>query len=145
MIIWPDHTTIKSPPFKGEHITGKVVKVYDGDTCTVIMPIQDTFFKINIRVNGIDTPEISHRGSTTDIEVSAGLKVRDKVRDMILDKIVIIDIIKWDKYGGRVVANIEIEGVSLSNYLLENKLAKAYDGGTKTAWTSEELSIINNL
>ncbi|MCF8239938.1 MAG: thermonuclease family protein [Melioribacteraceae bacterium] len=83
-----------------------VVKVYDGDTVTVDI---DLGFKTlikgeKIRLHGINAPEI--RGE----ERNAGLKSRDFLREMILDKDVIIETVK-DKKGkyGRYLGKIFVE------------------------------------
>jgi len=106
----------------------KVTKVYDGDTITVNI---DLGFYLSwneqvIRLARINTAEI--KGA----EREAGLKVRDIVASLILDKEVTIKTIKdkKEKYG-RYLAEIEFEDengkiINLSDYLLENKLAKSY-------------------
>jgi len=106
----------------------KVTKVYDGDTITVNI---DLGFYLSwneqvIRLARINTAEI--KGA----EREEGLKVRDIVASLILDKEVTIKTIKdkKEKYG-RYLAEIEFEDengklINLSDYLLENKLAKNY-------------------
>ena len=37
---------------------GKVVDVYDGDTCKIILIVKDVFYKFNCRLLGVDTPEM---------------------------------------------------------------------------------------
>ena len=83
----------------------KVVKVYDGDTITVDM---DLGFKIrfteSLRLLRINTPEV--RGE----EREQGLISRDRLRELILDKVIIIKTYK-DKKGkyGRYLADIYID------------------------------------
>jgi len=107
----------------------KVIKVYDGDTFTVNIDLG--FYLVwneqVIRLARVNTPEV--RGA----EREEGLKVRDIVRDLILDKEVTIKTIK-DKKGkyGRYLAEIEFEDdngnlINLSNYLLENGLAEEFE------------------
>ena len=63
----------------------KVIKVYDADTITVDMDLGfDIHIKKSIRLANIDAPEI--RGK----ERPEGLKARDFLRNLILDKEVII-------------------------------------------------------
>lgn len=103
----------------------KVTKVYDGDTFTVDIDLGFylVWNKQVIRLARVNTPEV--RGT----ERPEGIKVRDIVRDLILDKEVTIKTIK-DKKGkyGRYLAEIEFEDengnlINLSDYLLENGLA----------------------
>ena len=91
-----------------------VTDVYDGDTVTVTI---DLGFNVllsdqKIRLLGVDTPEL--RGE----EREEGLKVRDQVRKMILNKKVIIRTHK-DKKGkyGRWLAEVFIEGKSINEWL----------------------------
>lgn len=138
--------------YKNQFIPAKVTKVYDGDTCTVIFLLNKTPFKINIRVLGIDTPEIKGK-NISDQEKKSAIKVGDYVRKLLLNKIVPIKIEKWDKYGGRINAHIYLkkykknkqykENDTLSNRLINLKYAKIYNGGSKTIWTHKELLAIN--
>ena len=76
---------------------------------------------MKLRLYGIDTPEL--RGS----EREEGLKVRDILREMILDQEVIINTYK-DKQGkyGRYLANIFLNGIDINEWLLDNGHAKPY-------------------
>lgn len=100
----------------------KVIKVYDGDTVTAMVDLGFYHFQQMVfRLYGINTPEI--RGD----EREQGLVVRDIVREMILDKEVIINSYKdkQEKYG-RYLANIVIDGVDLNKWLVENGHAREY-------------------
>ena len=53
-------------PFVVNITTGRVVKVYDGDTITVATNVindnvSDTFYRFSVRIRGIDCPEIGLR------------------------------------------------------------------------------------
>jgi micrococcal nuclease len=106
-----------------------VVGVYDGDTFTVNIDLG--FYIVwneqTIRLARVNTPEV--RGE----EREEGLKVRDIVRSLILNKSVMIKTIKdtKGKYG-RYLAEIEFENeqgelVNLSDFLLEKGYAREYD------------------
>lgn len=71
----------------------KVTNVYDGDTITIDIDLgMHAWMKDEkIRLYGINTPEI--RGS----EREQGLKSRDYLRDLILDKEIILQTIKDKK------------------------------------------------
>lgn len=95
----------------------KIVKVYDGDTVTALVNLGFKIsFTIKIRLFGINTPEI--RGE----EREQGLVVRDIVREMILDKEVMVKTIKdsTGKYG-RYLGVIHLDdGTNLNQWLVEN-------------------------
>ena len=70
-----------------------IIDVYDGDTVTAKVDLGFLISQeMKLRLYGIDTPEL--RGS----EREEGLKVRDILREMILDQEVIINTYK-DKQG----------------------------------------------
>jgi endonuclease YncB( thermonuclease family) len=114
----------------------RVIRVYDGDTCTVLYFVNETPTKMNIRIEGIDTPEIR---SNSELEKQAGKLIRDILQYFLLEKIVLLKIYDWDKYGGRILGMIyytfkgyEPYGqLSVKNFLLEKNYAKPYDGTTK--------------
>ena len=116
---------------------GKVIKVYDGDTCTVaacISNLDRTIYRFNIRILGIDCPEIK---SSDPIEKAQAVQARDQLHELIFNKTVKVNIVGNDKYGGRILGEIWTEdGISISKYMIDNKLAVAYDGGTKQAFSS---------
>tara|TARA_R100000935_G_scaffold58186_2_gene94250 strand:+ start:1128 stop:1454 length:327 start_codon:yes stop_codon:yes gene_type:complete len=100
----------------------KIISVYDGDIVTAMVDLGFYHFQqMKFRLYGIDTPEL--RGE----EREEGLKVRDIVREMILDKDVIINSYKdkQEKYG-RYLANIIIDDIDLNVWLVENGHAKEY-------------------
>lgn len=138
-----DPDTIKKVPHLGETIDCKVIDIYDGDTVTVIFMHGDQVpFKIKIRVNGVDTPEI--RSAKSELEKVKALFIRDQLRDLLLNHIVKLTIVKWDKYGGRIVGDVYLpDNTLVSDYLLKHSYAKPYDGKTKKeGWTIEQLNKI---
>ena len=118
--------------FEGQIIKAKVVSVYDGDTIKAIFPLKDKFYKWNCRLTGIDTPELRTRNTN---EKKFGYEVRDILRDKILNKIVNLHCGDFDKYGRLLTEVFFIDNNnSVNNWLIENKYAFAYDGGTKQCW-----------
>lgn len=154
--IAPLHTLnpdqISNLPFKGQTIEAYVCQVYDGDTCTVLYYIGTHVMKINIRIADIDAPEVvvklkdkaQIRQPIHDLEQSAGAKVRDFVRPLIEQKYLYVNIIKHDKYGGRVICHVYLEDkqTTISQLLLQRKYVKYYKGQKKELWTEQELNYI---
>ena len=100
----------------------RIIDVYDGDTVTAVVDLGFLVSKeMKLRLYGIDTPEL--RGS----EREEGLKVRDIVREKILNEEVVIKTYK-DKQGkyGRYLANIVLDGQDINQWLLDNGHAKPY-------------------
>lgn len=134
-----DPEKISSVPFQNEKIDCRVVSVYDGDTCTVIYFNGSIPAKTNIRLMGIDCPEIR---KSSPLEKRAAEMVRDYVRQKIENKIVQVCFIKHDKYGGRIVGEIFVSGESLSQHLIKRGYGRPYDGSKKSNWTQYELEYI---
>jgi endonuclease YncB( thermonuclease family) len=112
-----------------------VLGAYDADTITVeAHPWPQVSIDTKVRVLGVDTPEI--RGACP-AEKSLAEAARDYVRDLLIGKWVTLRLITLDKYGGRFVASVEVEGESLTRLLIEKDYGVAYWGGTKTKdWCS---------
>ncbi len=103
-----------------------VTKVYDGDTITVEI---DLGFKTSvkgekIRLSRINTPEV--RGASRE----EGLKSRDYLRSLILDKEIILETIrdkkgKYGRYLGEVFYKQEDgEWLNINNHLVDKGLAE---------------------
>ena len=124
-------------PQYGTVTVSKVISVYDGDTFRVnidsLPPIVGK--NIPIRVNGVDTPEI--RGKCL-YEKNLALKARDFFRGRLANaKEIKLTNLQRGKYFG-IVANVVVDGVSLGQELLDNKLAYEYSGGKKLSWCKYE-------
>ena len=109
---------------------------YDGDTCYVSAPVlPGKLSKMSVRVLGIDTPEIKGK---CEKEKELALIGRQTANELFraATKIEFKDL-KWDKYGGRVLSNVYLDGKLYSDILIEKGLARPYDGGAKKGWCDE--------
>ena len=106
---------------------------YDGDTCYVLAPsLPEPLQKMSVRILGIDTPEI--RG---DCDEEKALAKQGRVvanREFREAETIEFRDLKWDKYGGRILSNVYLDGELYSQKLIDVGLARSYDGGTKEAW-----------
>lgn len=146
-------STLSIPIFSLDGYTTytKICSVYDGDTMTCIFPLPGQIkplYRWKCRIIGIDTPEIR----TKDIlEKQYGIYVRDKVRELLLNHIVKIKCYQYDKYGRVLVDIIMSDGMSFSQWIIENKYGFEYGGGTKKSWgdylreNEDGKSIVNRL
>lgn len=135
----------------GDADVERVVRVYDGDTCTV--DIRRFYVKgkdgktevlednhpiisesINIRTRGVDTPEIKSKDEKSK---ALAIKARNYVRERLRDakKITLRNIVK-DKYF-RLVATVDVDGHDIAQDLIHEGLALPYDGGKKADWEEE--------
>ncbi len=117
-------------PFVPPIMVAKVIKVYDGDTITVAskLPYETSkIYTFQVRLNGIDSPEI--KGKTKE-EKDLAIVSRNTLSNMIYGKIVKLQNTATEKYG-RLLADVYCGDVHINQYMLDNKLATEYDGGTK--------------
>ena len=116
--------------------------MYDGDTITIAskLPFKDSpLYRLSVRLNGIDTPEI--KGKTEDEKIAAK-HTRDAVSNLILNKVVTLKNIQSEKYG-RILADVYFGELHVNEWLLKEKYAVKYDGGTKkipTSWLKYRVS-----
>lgn len=114
----------------------KIIRVIDGDTVEIEANFLPPPLKpsLKLRIYGIDTPEKKSRAKC-DLEAELSKKATAFTQKVINESISKkIKIRKWDKYGGRVLGDIILDGKSLEALLLNEGLAKPYDGGKKSSW-----------
>ena len=131
--IWFGFFSVQAAPEYGTVTVSRVISVYDGDTFRVdidsLPPIVGK--NIPIRLNGVDTPEIQGK---CQYEKDLALIARDFVRNKLANaKEIKLTKLQRGKYF-RVVADVYLDGVSLEQELLENKLAYKYTGGKNSRW-----------
>jgi len=117
-------------PFVPPITVGKVIKVYDGDTITIASKLPNSeqpIYRFSVRLNGIDSAEI--KGKTIN-EKQMAIKSRDALHELIFGKIVHLDKISTEKYG-RILADVYLDELHVNKWMLDNKYAVPYDGGTK--------------
>lgn len=113
-----------------------LTRIVDGDTVGfkaewLPAPLKP---ELLIRVYGVDTPEKGWRGKC-DKEKAAGdaataftkAKIKASTKRQVL-------LIGWDKFGGRVLGDIFLDGQSLRQMLIANGHAREYYGEAKTSW-----------
>ena len=134
----------KTPKFSLEDgvYLAKCVKCYDADTIHVVIKYKDTYTRFCCRLLGIDTAEIRSKDPDEKIFAKGS---RDYLRELILDKLVVIKCGVFDKYGRLLIHlystncqdETELENIGLAwedslNYqLVTQGHAYQYGGGTK--------------
>lgn len=114
----------------------KITRIIDGDTVAFAAPfLPDPLKKeLSIRVYGVDTPEKGFRAKCPkeDERGKEATKFTQKV--LSEGKQIQIQLRDWDKYGGRVLGDIIIDGKSLRTLLITNGYAREYYGEAKQSW-----------
>ncbi|WP_423149724.1 thermonuclease family protein [Rubrolithibacter danxiaensis] len=95
-------------------LTGKVVKVADGDTITIL--IQDNT-QVRVRLHGIDCPEKKQ---------DFGTKAKQFTSDLCFSKTVKVEVTDVDRYGRSIGIVILPDGKILNKELLKAGLAWHY-------------------
>lgn len=132
----------------------RVVSIYDGDTMTVVLPLQATYYKFSVRLAGIDTCEMKSKntknkelayrarnrlfhlvtGRTIDAPAPDSWK-RKQVDEALEAEVYLVWLhcLEFDKYG-RLLANAYQSAeapLSFSDTLVAERLAYTYQGDTK--------------
>jgi endonuclease YncB( thermonuclease family) len=113
-----------------------ITRVIDGDTVAFEAPYLPAPLKkeLSIRVYGVDTPEKGFRAKCP-AENKKGLDASDFTKSVVKTaKVKKITIIDWDKYGGRVLGDVLLDGQSLRKMLIDGGYAREYYGEAKTSW-----------
>ncbi len=113
-----------------------LTRVIDGDTVAfqanwLPEPLKK---ELSIRVFGVDTPEKGFRAKCPEEDArgqAATQFTKNAINASTTRQIVLMD---WDKYGGRVLGDVLLNGQSLRNMLIANGFAREYYGDAKTSW-----------
>lgn len=114
----------------------KVVKVADGDTVVFEAPFMPKPLKpqLSLRVMGVDTPEKGARAACPK-EAAAAEAASAFTKNLVANaKTILIELKEHDKFGGRVLGDVIIDGQKLSELLIKNGHARAYFGEKKQSW-----------
>lgn len=118
----------------------KIIKIYDGDSPTVMIDRGFNDFKIiEMRIENVDCPE--QKTQEGKIVTKLATKFLSEPYKIMICKSSEVD---KDKYG-RILGDIICDGQSYSQWLINNKLARKYNGLSKPAWTQEQIDYILNL
>ena len=148
----------------------RVVSIYDGDTCTCILPLFNNFYKFNIRLADIDTCEIKSKSiESKNLALNArkrlctlissdfdNIDINISKKDLIIklnQKCYIIKIKcgSFDKYGRLLgwlydknsLPDITIDK-SYNHILIKEHLAYKYEGKTKLTETEQVNILLKN-
>lgn len=121
---------------QGVTYDAQVLRVNDGDTVVIAAPFLPAPLKpeLAVRIFGVDTPEKNHLAKC-DTERQRGVAATEFTKKMIAQsqqrQVVLYG---WDKFGGRVLGDILLNGQSLRSLLIKNGFAREYFGEAKTSW-----------
>ena len=120
----------------GEGYEWPVEFIVDGDTLRVdaSADFPPELANLLVRLRGIDAPGYGRLGKC-DAERALGHDAAIFVAEAVggAERVVMRNL-EWGKWGGRVIADVEIDGRSLAGLVLDAGLARAYDGGPRGGW-----------
>jgi endonuclease YncB( thermonuclease family) len=121
---------------KGATYDAQILRVTDGDTVVIAAPFLPAPLKpeLAIRVFGVDTPEKGHRAMCPS-EAQRGEAASAFTKNAIAQGGKFqVTMYGWDKFGGRVLGDILVNGQSLRAALIANGFAREYYGEAKQSW-----------
>ncbi len=116
-----------------------VVRVVDGDTVAVdaSADLPSELADLRVRLRGVDTPEKGWRAKC-DSERDAGQAATEFTETAVAGaSTIVVRNLEWGKWGGRVVADLVLDGHSLSESLIAEGHGRAYDGGKRGSWCAQ--------
>jgi endonuclease YncB( thermonuclease family) len=121
---------------QGVTYDAQIIRVSDGDTIVIAAPFLPQPLKpeLAVRIFGVDTPEKGFRGQC-DSEKQRGEAASVFTKNLVAAsqqrQVVLYG---WDKFGGRVLGDIILNGQSLRSQLIANGFAREYYGEAKQSW-----------
>ncbi len=121
---------------QGVMYDAQILRVSDGDTVVIAAPFLPQPLKpeLAVRIYGVDTPEKGFRGqcdSEKQRGEAASVFTKNLVQASNKRQVVLYG---WDKFGGRVLGDIILNGQSLRSQLIANGFAREYYGDAKQSW-----------
>jgi endonuclease YncB( thermonuclease family) len=114
----------------------QIIRVSDGDTIVIAAPFLPAPLKpeLAVRIYGVDTPEKGHRAQCTQEDQRAQLASKFTTQALQSSNKHQVVIYGWDKFGGRILGDILVNGQSIRQGLIANGHAREYYGEAKTSW-----------
>jgi endonuclease YncB( thermonuclease family) len=113
-----------------------IIRISDGDTIVIAAPFLPKPLKpeLAVRIYGVDTPEKGHRAQCpkeNERALAASAWTTQLIKSAPKHQVILY---KWDKFGGRVIGDIIVNGQSVRRGLIANGFAREYYGDAKQSW-----------
>lgn len=121
---------------QGVTYDANILKVNDGDTVVIAAPFLPQPLKpqLAVRIFGVDTPEKGFRAKCPS-EDQRGQAATEFTKKLVgASQKRQVTLYDWDKFGGRVLGDIILDGKSLRQQLIANGFAREYFGEAKQSW-----------
>lgn len=121
---------------KGMTYDAQILRVSDGDTIVISAPFLPAPLKpeLAVRIYGVDTPEKGARAQCKS-EADRAMLASNYTKQLIAGgQKFQVTLYGWDKFGGRVLGDVIVNGQSVRAGLIANGLAREYYGDAKQSW-----------
>ena len=114
----------------------QILRVSDGDTIVISAPFLPAPLKpeLAVRIYGVDTPEKGHRAQCPQEDQRAQVASQYTKQLIAQGGKIQVTLYAWDKFGGRVLGDIIVNGQSVRAGLIANGFAREYYGDAKQSW-----------
>ncbi len=136
ILLLPALVLAQKMPKNSATYDAQIIRVSDGDTIVISAPFLPAPLKpaLAVRVFGVDTPEKGHRAQCPSEDArgqAASEFTKNAVKNTKRHQVILYS---WDKFGGRVLGDMILDGVSLRSELIRNGFAREYYGDAKQSW-----------
>ena len=127
---------VKAKTPEGVVYDATIIRVNDGDTVVIAAPYLPKPLKpeLAVRIYGVDTPEKGFRAQCP-VEDQRGQAATIFTKNAVIKsakrQVVLYG---WDKFGGRILGDLILDGQSLRAMLIANGFAREYFGEAKQSW-----------
>lgn len=114
----------------------QIIRVSDGDTIVISARFLPAPLKpeLAVRIYGVDTPEKGHRAQC-ESERQRGEQASAWTKQLVASgQRFQVTLYGWDKFGGRVLGDILVDGRSVREGLIAAGLGREYYGDKKESW-----------
>ena len=114
----------------------QIVRVNDGDTVVIAATFLPAPLKpeLAVRIFGVDTPEKGFRAQCPSEDQRGQAATAFTKQAVASSKKHQVILYGWDKFGGRVLGDMILDGYSLRALLIKNGFAREYYGDAKQSW-----------
>ena len=121
---------------QGVTYDAQIVRINDGDTVVIAAPFLPAPLKpeLAVRIFGVDTPEKGHRAQCASEAQRGEMATAFTKQAVAASQKRQVILYGWDKFGGRVLGDIILDGKSLRTGLIANGFAREYFGEAKQSW-----------